>query len=86
VTGFPVVAAARSAHNPLARQAGNSGNQPQFDGPCAPPGAPHHYTVTVHALDIPSLGLPDGVPNATARAAIDAHTTATAQLTAYYAL
>ncbi|GAB2566160.1 YbhB/YbcL family Raf kinase inhibitor-like protein [Nocardia heshunensis] len=72
------------AASPLARQAANSSFQPHYDGPCPPPGLPHRYTVTVYALDTASLNLPDGADNATARAAIDAHTLATAQLTATY--
>lgn len=73
------------AGSPLARQADNTGNQPHYDGPCAPPGPPHRYIVTVYALDIASLRLPDGIDNATARAAIADHTLATAQLTAHFA-
>lgn len=69
---------------PLAHQATNAGFQPHYDGPCPPPGSPHHYTVTLYALDTPTLGLPDGVDNTTARAAITAHTLSTAQLTAHY--
>lgn len=57
-----------------------------YEGPCAPPGPQHHYTVTVHALDVPSLGLPDGGDNATARAAINAHTIATGSLTALFSI
>lgn len=38
-----------------------------YDGPCPPPGGPHNYVFTVHALKIPSLGLPAGSPHVAAR-------------------
>jgi hypothetical protein len=74
------------AHTPLARQANNTIRHLGYSGPCAPPGPPHHYVVTVHALDVASLGLPDGTDIDAVRAAVDRHTISSATLTATFAL
>ncbi len=71
--------------SPLAKQAVGV-SAAGYSGPCAPPGPPHSYHVNVYALDVPILGLPDGAPNATVRAALPAHTLASGGLTAHYAL
>ncbi|MFI1912563.1 YbhB/YbcL family Raf kinase inhibitor-like protein [Nocardia sp. NPDC020380] len=77
-TGLP-------SHSPLAKQADGQ-YALGYMGPCAPPGRPHIYHVVVYALDVPSLGLPDGVDSVTARAAIDQHALATGEIAAHYAL
>ncbi|MEO6969139.1 MAG: YbhB/YbcL family Raf kinase inhibitor-like protein [Rhodanobacteraceae bacterium] len=55
-----------------------------YDGPCPPPGKPHHYVFTAYALDVPTLGLSIDADAGKAIAAIKRHTLATATLTAQY--
>jgi len=52
-----------------------------YSGPCPPAGKPHHYVITVYALDVPELGLTAHVSRKDALAAIKQHTLATATLT-----
>jgi len=56
---------------------GNAG----YSGPCPPPGKPHHYVITVYALDVPELGLAAHFSRKDALAAIEKHTLAKATLT-----
>ncbi|MEQ8840053.1 MAG: YbhB/YbcL family Raf kinase inhibitor-like protein [Acidimicrobiales bacterium] len=59
-----------------------------YDGPCPPwnDSIVHHYTYTVHALDVPSLGLAPGFRLADFEAAIDGHVVASAAVTGLYSL
>lgn len=52
-----------------------------YSGPCPPAGAPHHYAITVYALNVPELGLATRFSRADALAAIHRHTLAKATLT-----
>ncbi|MGH8191333.1 MAG: YbhB/YbcL family Raf kinase inhibitor-like protein [Rhodanobacteraceae bacterium] len=56
---------------------GNTG----YSGPCPPAGKPHHYVITVYALDVPSLGLLAHFDRKAALDAIRQHTLAKATLT-----
>ncbi|HEX5961426.1 MAG TPA: YbhB/YbcL family Raf kinase inhibitor-like protein [Rhodanobacteraceae bacterium] len=56
---------------------GNAG----YSGPCPPPGAPHHYVITVYALEVPELGLAAHFSRKDALAAIERHALARAALT-----
>ncbi len=56
---------------------GNAG----YSGPCPPPGAPHHYIITVYALDVPTLGMTARFSRKDALAAIKRHALAKATLT-----
>jgi Raf kinase inhibitor-like YbhB/YbcL family protein len=59
-----------------------------YDGPC-PPGNDsimHHYTFTVHALDVASLGLPAGFRLADFEAAVAGHVLDSASVTGLYSL
>jgi hypothetical protein len=56
---------------------GNAG----YSGPCPPPGKPHHYVITVYALDVPELGLAAHFSRNDALASIEKHTLAKASLT-----
>lgn len=56
---------------------GNAG----YSGPCPPPGKPHHYVITVYALDVPELGIAAHLSRAGALAAIEKHALAKATLT-----
>lgn len=62
----------------LANDFGNAG----YSGPCPPAGSPHHYVITVYALDVPELGLAAHFSRKDALAAIAQHTLAKATLTA----
>ncbi|HEX7348437.1 MAG TPA: YbhB/YbcL family Raf kinase inhibitor-like protein [Rhodanobacteraceae bacterium] len=55
---------------------GNAG----YSGPCPPAGKPHHYVITVYALNVPELGLAAHFSRADALAAIRRHTLAKAAL------
>ncbi|MEM7141450.1 MAG: YbhB/YbcL family Raf kinase inhibitor-like protein [Actinomycetota bacterium] len=59
-----------------------------YDGPCPPwnDSIMHHYTFTVHALDIDSLGLSPGYRLADFESAIDGHVLASASVTGLYSL
>jgi len=52
-----------------------------YSGPCPPAGKPHHYVITVYALDVPELGPAAHFSRNDALAAIKQHTLATATLT-----
>jgi Raf kinase inhibitor-like YbhB/YbcL family protein len=62
-------------------QLGNDFGNAGYSGPCPPPGKPHHYVITVYALDAPTLGLLAHFSRDDALAAIKQHTLATASLT-----
>ena len=52
-----------------------------YAGPCPPAGTPHHYVITVYALDVPELGPVARFSRQDALAAIAKHTLAKATLT-----
>lgn len=62
-------------------QLGNDFGNAGYSGPCPPPGKPHHYVITVYALDVPTLGLVAHFSRNDALAAIKRHTLAKATLT-----
>jgi Raf kinase inhibitor-like YbhB/YbcL family protein len=62
-------------------QLGNDFGNAGYSGPCPPPGKPHHYVITVYALDVPTLGLGAHFSRNDALAAIKRHTLAKATLT-----
>jgi len=55
-----------------------------FGGAAPPPGAPHRYVFTVHALDTETLGIDSSVTGAVAGFNITAHTLARATLVPVY--
>lgn len=57
---------------------GNAG----YSGPCPPPGAPHHYVITVYALDVPQLDSAASAGRDAVLKAIRHHALAHASLTA----
>lgn len=58
---------------------------PGFGGACPPPGAVHRYVFTVHALDVPTLGLGAEASAALVGFMTRAHALGSARLTAVYA-
>ncbi len=69
---------------PPGRQGRNSWGRIGYGGPCPPPGPAHHYVFRIYALDIPSLGLPDGATKAQVLAAMEGHILAQATLVGTY--
>ncbi len=55
-----------------------------YGGPCPPPGAPHRYVFTVHALDVESLPLDAQASAAMVGYMVNAHSLGRASLTALY--
>ncbi len=56
-----------------------------YGGPCPPQGdGPHHYQITVYALDTDTLDLPDNATSALVGFNLNAHALATAQMTVPY--
>ena len=55
-----------------------------YGGPCPPPGKPHHYKFSVHALKTDKLDLPAGASNAFARFMIEGATLSKGTFTALY--
>ncbi|MGA3292405.1 MAG: YbhB/YbcL family Raf kinase inhibitor-like protein [Candidatus Acidiferrales bacterium] len=53
-------------------QGNNMMRRAAYQGPCAPPGAPHHYTFELYALDT-KLDLPQGASRADIEKAMDGH-------------
>jgi Raf kinase inhibitor-like YbhB/YbcL family protein len=60
-----------------------SGGAVTYEGPCPPPGKPHHYNFTLYALDT-SLELKAGATKKAVLQAIDGHILAQSQLTGLY--
>ncbi|RBP17306.1 hypothetical protein DFR50_103193 [Roseiarcus fermentans] len=56
-----------------------------YGGPCPPKGQPHHYAITVYALDIDRLGPASTASTATFDAAVRAHALAKATLVGVFA-
>ncbi len=67
-----------------AKHARNDYGQKAFGGAAPPPGAPHRYVFTVHALDVDRLGVPDDASPAVVGFNITGHTLARAQIVPEY--
>ncbi|MGC9561468.1 YbhB/YbcL family Raf kinase inhibitor-like protein [Brachymonas sp. M4Q-1] len=71
---------------PGAHQGRNDFGSADYGGACPPPGDhAHRYVLTVHALDVASLGLPAGAPAASVADAIRSHQIASGQLVTTFA-
>lgn len=57
----------------------------EYRGPCPPPGKPHHYVFTLHALSATTLGLQNGAEIAQVEWALRRHSLGSAQLIGVYA-
>jgi Raf kinase inhibitor-like YbhB/YbcL family protein len=66
------------------KQAVNDSGNRGYDGPEPPPGAPHRYQFSVHALPVESLGVDPDAPHVNARFAIFSQQLASASFTARY--
>ena len=67
-----------------AKHARNDYGRKAFGGAAPPPGAPHRYVFTVHALDVEELGVPDDASPAVVGFNITGHTLARAQIVPEY--
>jgi Raf kinase inhibitor-like YbhB/YbcL family protein len=55
-----------------------------YGGPCPPPGKPHHYVITVYALNVDKLGVDQNTSAAVVGFNVHGHTLAKATLTGLY--
>lgn len=67
-----------------ARQGRTDFGAPGYGGPCPPPGTPHRYVFTVHALDVGTLELPPDASAAMVGFMLHSHSLGRAMLTARY--
>ncbi|MGH8231300.1 MAG: YbhB/YbcL family Raf kinase inhibitor-like protein [Steroidobacteraceae bacterium] len=65
------------------QQGTNDAGTTGYAGPCPPPGAPHHYALTIYALDI-KLGLPATTRGSKLLPAIDGHILARGEVIGSY--
>ena len=84
VHALPEGAGSGDALPPGASQGRNGFGDAQYGGPCPPPGAPHHYQITVYAMPLPKLPLAPGQPDALVAAQIRPTALATAQIIGLY--
>ncbi|MFC5429038.1 YbhB/YbcL family Raf kinase inhibitor-like protein [Paraburkholderia denitrificans] len=85
VTALPENASASGELKPLgAVEARNDFDADGYGGPCPPPGKPHRYVITVYALSIDRLGIPQGRPAALFDHEIAGSRLGSAQLTVTY--
>lgn len=62
----------------------NSWGRTDYGGPCPPPGPAHRYFFRLYALDVPSLGLPQGASKDQVLKAMQGHILAQAELMGMY--
>lgn len=85
VTQLPSNASASGALRKLgAVESRNDFDTDGYGGPCPPSGKPHHYVITVYALDTTDLRLSQGRPSLMFEHEIRATSLATAQLVVTY--
>jgi Raf kinase inhibitor-like YbhB/YbcL family protein len=82
VTELPT--GAGTADSKIGIHARNDYGNKEFGGAAPPPGDPHRYVFTVHALDVESLGIDSDVSPAVAGFNITAHTLARATIIPEY--
>lgn len=81
VTSLPL---GLSREDPSLLQAVNDFGRVGYDGPNPPPGPPHRYQFSVHALPVPTLGVDASAPHVTARFAIFSQQLSSASFTTRY--
>ena len=67
-----------------AEQARNDFGENAYDGPCPPPGPPHHYIITLYALDVARLAATPAIPAGRVAKTLATRTLARATLTGLY--
>jgi Raf kinase inhibitor-like YbhB/YbcL family protein len=67
-----------------ARQTRTDFGAPGYGGPCPPPGKPHRYVISLTALDIDKLPVPDDASGALVGFNVGAHSLAKGTITAQY--
>jgi Raf kinase inhibitor-like YbhB/YbcL family protein len=65
-------------------QGTNDFDERGYSGPCPPPGKPHHYKLTVYALDVASLGLDSSARGSDVSRALKSHVLAVGTITSTY--
>ncbi len=83
-TGLPKGAAGGPGLPEGALQARNDFSAVGYGGPCPPKGLPHHYQITVYALDVGKLDVDANASPAVFGFNVHAHTLAKATLTGLY--
>ena len=83
-TGLPKGAGGGTGLPAGALQARNDYSTPGYGGPCPPKGRPHHYQITVYALDVPKLDLDTSASPAVFGFNVHAHVLAKATLVGLY--
>lgn len=84
VTSLPKGAASGTGMPAGAMQGRNDYSTTSYGGPCPPPGKPHHYVITVYALNVDKLDVDQNVSAAVIGFNAHAHTLAKATLTGLY--
>lgn len=64
---------------PPGRSGRNSWGRTGYGGPCPPRGKPHRYFFRLYALDVPTLGLPEGASREQVDRAMQGHILAQAE-------
>ena len=83
-TGMPKGAGAGAGLPAGAVQGRNDFSAVGYGGPCPPEGPPHHYVVTVYALDVDKLDMDANASPAVIGFDVHAHTLTKATLTGLY--
>ncbi len=83
-TGLPKGAGSGTGLPAGAIQVRNDFSAIGYGGPCPPKGRPHHYQITVYALDVDKLGVDANASPAVVGFNVHAHTLAKATLTGLY--
>jgi Raf kinase inhibitor-like YbhB/YbcL family protein len=69
--------------SPQPKQGINGFRKSFYQGPCPPPGKPHHYHFKLYALNVP-LSIPEGSPKQAVENAMKGHIIETAELVGTY--
>jgi Raf kinase inhibitor-like YbhB/YbcL family protein len=83
-TGLPKGAGSGTGLPAGAIQVRNDFSLTGYGGPCPPPGQPHHYRITVYALDVDKLGIDANASPAVVGFNVHGHTLAKATITGLY--
>jgi Raf kinase inhibitor-like YbhB/YbcL family protein len=84
VTSLPKGAGGGTGLPAGAMQGRNDFSTTSYGGPCPPPGKPHHYHITVYALDVDKIDVDQNASPAVIGFNAHAHTLAKAELVGLY--